>query len=485
MVIKKRKKAYRYYLVLLLLGFLLVLPPVHNQLLKLWFWVNGNSEKITVIFQIHDLVSNGMKEQDRAEVTTLLLKSLNSVTVEYAPVVDIEGGTQKTKSWWSYEGLVGVGGIGWFERRSSTETFNHVERAEIIEIDLDKAQVIISLKVEPIQHYRPRYIELDFKREAELDSLIHYQVNKIPATADDFLLGIPMMLVVDGKQDFFHSSKDSDYRRTEVYFTSYDSPHRSHQWRRPIDRTEILFSLKTVQELTGNHHEDMPAISLKVTNIPPYDQPQLSQSDREALVFAENSERDIYRFRREWFDYADPFRERRSDYALPGYLEKGLLVDAANMLDLNLYRTLQLPDSYSDFLSFDEHWQVSQGKLMSIELISSSYEGGVASGSCWFGAEIRRDDAGNLRRYFNQWFFMGSQKPIEIDIEDPASLERVIDQALMRINAERSSQQQSEVITSGNEEDCSPKLTYVHKMLLMNEDALLERLEYLKTVIIP
>lgn len=483
MAIKKRKKTYRYYRILLLLGFLLVLPPVHNQLFKLWFWVNGNSEKITVIFQIHDLVSNGMKAQDQNEVTTLLLKSLNSVTVEYKPVVDIEGVTQKTKSWWSYEGLVGVGGIGWFERRSSTETFNHVERAEIIEIDLDKAQVVISLKVEPIQHYRPRYIEFDFKREAELDSLIHYQVNKIPATADDFLLGIPMMLVVDGKQDFFHSSKDSDYRRTEVYFTSYDSPHHSHQWWRPIDRTEILFSLKTVQELTGNHHEDMPAISLKVTNIPPYDQPQLSKSDREALVFAENSERDIYRFRREWFDYADPFRERRSDYALPGYLEKGLLVDAANMTDLNIYRTLPLVDSYSDFLSFDEHWQIYQDTLMSVELISSSNEAGIPFNGCWFSAEIYRDETGKLRRYLRHWQRMGRDSVIEVDQNDPFFQEE-------KANWVAASQEFLDdfkghlLLKSGSDEDCRLKMARVYSMLAMSEDELMAHLASLKALIL-
>lgn len=94
-----QKKGKGWYYVALLLSFLLVLSPVHNQLFKLWFYLNGRSETISVTFKIDDLVSNGMKEEHRAEVTTLLLQSLKSVVVQYEPVVSIEGVTQNTKRW--------------------------------------------------------------------------------------------------------------------------------------------------------------------------------------------------------------------------------------------------------------------------------------------------------------------------------------------------------------------------------------------------
>ncbi|HIW07423.1 MAG TPA: hypothetical protein H9889_08905 [Candidatus Ignatzschineria merdigallinarum] len=100
--------------------------------------------------------------------------------------------------------------------------------------------------------------------------------------------------------------------------------------------------------------------------------------------------------------------------------------------------------------------------------------------------EIERDAVGELRRYFNQWFFKEAQKNVEIDIDHPRSLQQVIEQAQMNIQHQRRrSQSPSEVITSGDEEDCAVKLKYVQQLLLMSEDELLARLAYLKKVIVP
>lgn len=480
-----QKKWKGGYYVALLLGFLLILPPVHNQLFKLWFYLNGRSETISVTFKIDDLVSNGMKEEHRAEVTTLLLQSLKSVVVQYEPVVSLEGVTQNTKRWWSYEGLVGIGGIGWLERNSSTDLYSYSQKAKIVNIDLTKAEVLFSFKLEPILHYRPRYIELEFIQEPKLDSLIDYRLNGVPATAAKWTLDIPIIIVVDGKQDFYHNSRDSNYRRTGIYFMRDSSPYAKHQWGRPTDHAELIFSLQIEHQQAEHSDVILPEISIKVTNITPYEQPRLSKKDREELTFMNNSERDIYRLRREWYDYARNLDKQRTDYILPGYLEKGLVVEAANILDLNIYRTLNLPTSGSDYLSFDEHWQVSQGQLMHVELISSGYEGSVNMSSCGFGAEIERDAAGELRRYFNQWFFKEAQKNVEIDIDHPASLQQVIEQTQVSIQHQRRSQSPSEVITSGDEEDCAVKLKYVQQLLLMSEDELLARLAYLKKVIVP
>lgn len=465
---------------LLVVALLFVLPPVHNQVFKGWLHLRGSAETITMTFTIHDLVSSSIKDEDRAEVIALLLESLDAVVVTYQPVVMIEGVTKETQSWWSFEGLVGIGGIGFFERRSSTDLVTHERQAKILDLDLETGKVVLALKIEPILHYRPRHLTFNFQKLPALDSLIHYEVNGIPAISEDFTIDIPINMMVDGKQDFSIRNKDSEYWRQSGYFSGYDSPHASVYSYPPTDRSEVLFSLK-VNQVESSKAEDLnkSEVSVKVTNTPQYSQAEFLDDDRYEAAFQDNQALDVYRLRRQWYDYANPLRGGDSGNSLAEYQEKGLLIDAANMVELNIYRTQGLSNGGS-FLSFDEYWQVYRHQLMRFELVSSSYEG-FSRGKCWFGAEIVRDKDGTLRRYLNQWSASYQKSSVEVD-EDLWLQEAV--EAAMKVANERGLTKSQGALTYGDEEDCTAKMRHVQAMLSLNEEALLARLELLKSLMI-
>src|SRR5699024_12770358 len=67
-------------------------------------------------------------------------------------------------------------------------------------LPISKAEVLFSFKLEPILHYRPRYIELEFIQEPKLDSLIDYRLNGVPATAAKWTLDIPIIIVVEDRK---------------------------------------------------------------------------------------------------------------------------------------------------------------------------------------------------------------------------------------------------------------------------------------------
>ena len=479
-----RKRLRKWYIALLVIVGIFFLPPIYHQLYKLSLLLRGSSETISLSFRVHDVANMGVKEEDQLMTTRLLLESLDEVIVTYEPVEWIEGVTHNTSSWWTMgDGLIGVGGIALPERRSSVDIKTYDRKAKITNINSKNLEVEVTFELEPILHYRPRYIELSFRTSPALEGLIDYQVNGISLKMQTFSFGMPINLALNGKKDFSITQSDHDYWQQGVYFLTNTLLESLNYSSPTVVRPEMVFSLNltegTLNKLLSKH----ASATILVTNMKGRDDPQFTEAERYQLAFQDSEDLNIYNLRRDWYNLAKPLIKNRSINALPNYFEKGLLLESSNMVDINIYRTQSLTGN-NNFLSFDEYWQVYHNQLMRFELISSSEEGWSRK-KCWLGAEIKRDDHGKLKRYLH---FLGTsyqRSTIEIALDDSDFYEeRDLWREATKIEEAKRQGIIFSPLESGDEEDCSAKMFRVYNMLLLPEAELMMHLESLKGLIL-
>ncbi|UNM96939.1 hypothetical protein MMG00_03550 [Ignatzschineria rhizosphaerae] len=479
-----RKRFHKWYIALLVIGVLFFLPPIYHQFYKFSLFLRGSPETVSLSFKIHDVANSGVKEADQLTAIKLLLKSLDEAIVTYEPVEWIEGVTHNTSSWWTMgEGLIGIGGIALPERRSSVDLKTYDRKAKITHIDLQNLEVEVTFELEPILHYRPRYLELNFSVSPALEELIDYQMNGTTSKMRGFSFGMPINFIIDGKKDFFISQSPHDYWQQGYYFLTNNLLDSLNYSSPTVARPEMIFSLNMTQDTLDNMLLKYSSATIEVTNTQGRDQPQFTEAERYQLAFQDSEDLNSYNLRRDWYILAKPLIKNRSINALPNYFEKGLLLESGNMIDINIYRTQSLTGN-SNFLSFDEYWQVYRNQLMRFELISSSKEGWSRQ-KCWLGAEIKRDNQGELKRYLHFWGMGYQRSTTEVKLNDPDFYEeRDLWQGAAKIVEEGDKDQSFIPLESGDDEDCSAKMFKVYNMLLLPEAELMTHLESLKKLIL-
>lgn len=386
---KKNNYKYKIYIGALLLVLIFAFTPMSNRIHRLLlnnFW---NIQHIELTLKLEDFYSVAMDDVYKKEVLGLLVENIQDAIITYKPTKVIEGVTQVTESRIKKVGLIGIGGIPWFEKRQSTEIFYKERVANIVGIDSDNAEIRLLIAENPYKHYEAAFIDLTFVVPLEFLQYSEYRVNKRDVKlVDNFTREIRLDLhnSKGGNQpntffdiQFFDVLQESDTRDSGLLVQLIDAEGNS-----VISRSEAALM----------HH-------------------YIDEEIRQRKALRMEDDFDVYNHQRALFLEAKEVsgqlaviadEHTRQPYFLannlPGFTERVLMTETQQALTIDVFRTLKDKDHSSFFESFDEHWRYKDGQLMRVDLVSASYGRWILGMGCPFSVSIIRDAAGDLRRYY-------------------------------------------------------------------------------------